>query len=108
MQPATMPHEITNGQYVMNVTFNPDQRKDVADVKEQCARLYDLMDLHHLNQMKAQGEVVHPNAHSDRMQRLALDQAKECHRDARKHLELAQMLMVKALTRFPEVVTEGL
>lgn len=84
-----MEQQLTRGQQVMSVTFNPGQRQDVAEIKQIMADAFDKI-----------SEWVDKNMQGPDM--LGAQQAGDIRRleaIAKTHLETAQMYAVKAVTR---------
>lgn len=80
---------LTRGQQVMSVSFNPDQREDVAAIKQIFADAFDTID--HWVAAKTNGPAMLEQQQASDVQRLAAI--------ARTNLETAQMYAVKAVTR---------
>lgn len=81
--------ELTRGQVVMAVTFNPDQRQDVAEIKQIFADTFDKIDK--WVGAKIQGPATLSSQTLQDVNRLASI--------AKTNLETAQMYAVKAVTR---------
>lgn len=85
--------QLTRGQQVMSVQFNPGQREDVAAIKQIFADAFDTIDLWVREKMAKEGLL---DATSKK------DQVDDIHRlaaIAKTNLETAQMYAVKAVTR---------
>lgn len=82
------PAQMTRGQQVMSVSFNPGQREDVAAIKQIFADAYDEIDKH---MAAKQYTLEMPEGTKSDAQRLAAI--------AKTNLETAQMYAVKAITR---------
>ena len=79
----------TKGQQVMAVSFNPDQRVDVAEIKQAFADAYDTIDRHVGN--RTHGPAMLSEEVMGSILRLSAI--------AKTNLETAQMFAVKAVTR---------
>jgi hypothetical protein len=73
----------------MAVSFNPDQRTDVAEIKQAFANAYDIIEAH--VSARVSGPMVMEATVAGEIQRLAAI--------AKTNLETAQMYAVKAVTR---------
>jgi hypothetical protein len=81
--------QLTRGQQVMSVSFNPGQREDVAAIKQIFADAYDLIDK--WTNEKLNGAAMLSAEQAGDIKRLAAI--------AKTNLETAQMYAVKAVTR---------
>jgi hypothetical protein len=81
--------ELSKGQKVMAVSFNPDQRTDVAEIKQAFADTYDIIEAH--VSARVGGPMMMEATVASEIQRLAAI--------AKTNLETAQMYAVKAVTR---------
>lgn len=97
--------ELTRGQQVMSVQFNPGQREDVAAIKQIFADAYDEIDKHIKSKHAELASVPQERIISDHGGVLATDQdmiwndASRLAAIAKTNLETAQMYAVKAVTR---------
>ncbi len=89
MNEATTPPVLTRGQALMGVTFNPDQRKDIAEIKQAYANLFDLLDKH-LNEKLQGAAVISSNQAADIGRAMAV---------AKTELQQSKMWAIEAVTR---------
>lgn len=83
--------QLSEGELIMNISFQPNGRKDVSDLKRRCADLYDWL-LKECSKVNESGDIDAFNR-KQRLKSIALT-----------HLETFQMNAVKSLTFTKEVI----